>query len=56
MEDNTTMDFIEIGSEDERWVELDQNCVRWLALVLAMLILCVLLAEWILSDKICDIM
>jgi hypothetical protein len=42
---NSKMDLGEIGYEDGRWMELDQDRVRWRALVLAMLILQVLLPE-----------
>jgi hypothetical protein len=34
---NIKMDLREIGSEDERWMELTQDCVQWQALVLAVL-------------------
>jgi hypothetical protein len=32
--DNIKMDYREVGCEDERWMELDQDCVQWQALVL----------------------
>jgi len=39
------MDFMEIGCEDGRWMELAQDRVLWWDLVLAELKLCVLLPE-----------
>ena len=39
------MDFMEIGCEDGRWIELAQDRVQWWAFVLAVLNLCVLLPE-----------
>jgi hypothetical protein len=39
------MDLTEIGCEDERWVELAEDRVRWWALVIAVLNCCVLLPD-----------
>jgi hypothetical protein len=39
------MDLSEIGCEDVRWMELDQDRVQWQALVLAVLDLLVLLPQ-----------
>jgi hypothetical protein len=36
---------MEIGCEDEKWMELAQNRVHWWDLVVAVLKLCVLLPE-----------
>jgi len=36
-EDNNSMDFREINSEDRRWMELAQNCAKWWAVVSAVL-------------------
>ena len=39
------MDLMEIGCEDERWMELAQDRVQWWAFVLAVSNCCVLLPE-----------
>ena len=39
------MGLMEIGCEDGRLMELAEDCVQWLALVLAVLKRCVLLPE-----------
>jgi hypothetical protein len=39
------MDLMEKGCEDERWMELSEDCVQWWAVVLAVLNFYVLVAE-----------
>jgi hypothetical protein len=39
------MDFMEIGFEDRRWMELAEDRVQWWVLVLVALNRCVLLPE-----------
>lgn len=43
---DSSFDIRGVGWNDEKWMELDQDHVKWWALVLTVLILWVLLSEW----------